>query len=123
MTRPLLLHMTLGIRWRTRYAAMYPDRVSDWLVLMHRFSIDLDEILLDPRVWHSTFTADADGCGRRERIYSIAYGMISPAIPPNPIEATRNFLRPPCAAGWDAGGFAQFTAFSQDAKDNESSSR
>src|SRR5882762_7479070 len=43
---------------------------------------------------------------------SIVYGMISPAIPPSP-------MRPPAQPGGMRAGFAQFTAFSQDAKDNK----
>jgi pimeloyl-ACP methyl ester carboxylesterase len=80
------------------YAATYPDKVER-LVVMDAPIPGIDpwsEILQSPGVWH--FTGD----------------------PGKPDEATRNFFAATYAQpGGMRAGFAQFAAFSQDAKDNK----
>jgi len=107
MTRPRLLHMTLGIRWRTRTPRCIQTGLSDWWYWDAPIpGIEpWNEILLDPRVWHFNFHGpDA------ERLVavvsastSIAYGMISPAIPPSPMRPPELFAATYAQPGGDAG--------------------
>jgi pimeloyl-ACP methyl ester carboxylesterase len=107
------------------YAAIYPDKVQR-LVVMDAPIPGIEpwsEILLNPRVWHFNFHGpDAERLvAGRERIYFDRIWNDFTADPSKPDEATRNFFAATYAQpGGMRAGFAQFTAFSQDAKDNKS---
>jgi len=80
------------------------------------------EILLFPKVWHFNFHGpDAERLvAGRERIYLDRIWNDFTGDPSKPDEATRNFFAATYAQpGGMRAGFAQFTAFSQDAKDNK----
>jgi uncharacterized RmlC-like cupin family protein len=80
------------------------------------------EILLNPGVWHFNFHGpDAERLvAGRERIYFDRIWNDFTGDPSKPDEDTRNFFAGTYAQpGGMRAGFAQFTAFSQDAKDNE----
>jgi pimeloyl-ACP methyl ester carboxylesterase/quercetin dioxygenase-like cupin family protein len=106
------------------YAATYPDKVEKLVV------IDAPipgigpwaEVLQNPGVWHFNFHGpDAERLvAGRERIYLDRIWNDFSADPAKPDEATRNFFAATYAQpGGMRAGFAQFTAFSQDAKDNK----
>ncbi len=105
------------------YAATYPDKVER-LVVMDAPIPGIEpwkEILLNPGVWHFNFHGpDAERLvAGRERIYLDRIWNDFTADPSKPDEATRNFFAATYAQpGGMRAGFAQFTAFSQDAKDN-----
>ena len=105
------------------YAALYPDRVQR-LVVMDAPIPGIEpwsEILLNPGVWHFNFHGpDAERLvAGRERIYFDRIWNDFSADPSKPDEATRNFFAATYAQpGGMRARFAQFTAFSQDAKDN-----
>jgi pimeloyl-ACP methyl ester carboxylesterase len=106
------------------YAAMYPDKVERLVVMDAPIPgiAPWNEVLLDPRVWHFNFHgADAERLVTgRERIYLDRIWNDFTADPSQPDEATRNFFVATYAQpGGMRAGFAQFTAFSQDAKDNK----
>jgi pimeloyl-ACP methyl ester carboxylesterase/uncharacterized RmlC-like cupin family protein len=106
------------------YAATYPDKVER-LVVMDAPIPGIEpwnEILLNPGVWHFNFHGpDAERLvAGRERIYFDRIWNDFTADPSKPDEATRNFFAATYAQpGGMRAGFAQFTAFSQDAKDNK----
>jgi pimeloyl-ACP methyl ester carboxylesterase len=106
------------------YAAMYPDKVER-LVVMDAPIPGIEpwnEILLNPGVWHFNFHGpDAERLvAGRERIYFDRIWNDFTGDPSKPDEATRNFFAATYAQpGGMRAGFAQFAAFSQDAKDNE----
>src|SRR5215470_10868308 len=106
------------------YAAIYPDKVER-LVVMDAPIPGIEpwnEILLNPGVWHFNFHGpDAERLvAGRERIYFDRIWNDFTADPSKPDEATRNFFAATYAQpGGMRAGFAQFTAFSQDAKDNK----
>src|SRR5437868_8990465 len=106
------------------YAATYPDTVER-LVVMDAPIPGIDpwnEILLNPGVWHFNFHGpDAERLVvGRERIYFDRIWNDFTGDPGKPDEATRNFFAATYAQpGGMRAGFAQFTAFSQDAKDNK----
>jgi pimeloyl-ACP methyl ester carboxylesterase len=106
------------------YAAMYPDKVER-LVVMDAPIPGIDpwnEILQSPGVWHFNFHGpDAEKLvAGRERIYLDRIWNDFTGDPAKPDEATRNFFTATYARpGGMRAGFAQFTAFSQDAKDNK----
>jgi Predicted hydrolases or acyltransferases (alpha/beta hydrolase superfamily) len=106
------------------YAAMYPDKVER-LVVMDAPIPGIEpwsEILQNPGVWHFNFRGpDAERLvAGRERIYFDRIWNDFSGDPGKPDEATRNFFTATYAqAGGMRAGFAQFTAFSQDAKDNK----
>jgi pimeloyl-ACP methyl ester carboxylesterase len=80
------------------------------------------EILQNPGVWHFNFHGpDAERLvAGRERIYFDRIWNDFTADPGKPDEGTRNFFAATYAQpGGMRAGFAQFTAFSQDAKDNK----
>ena len=106
------------------YAAIYPDKVEKLVVLDAPLpGIDpWSEILLYPAVWHFDFHGpDAERLvAGRERIYFDRIWNDLAADPRHPDEATRNFFTATYAQpGGMRAGFAQFTAFSQDATDNK----
>jgi pimeloyl-ACP methyl ester carboxylesterase/uncharacterized RmlC-like cupin family protein len=106
------------------YAATYPDKVER-LVVMDAPIPGIDpwsEILQNPGVWHFNFHGpDAERLvAGRERIYFDRIWNDFTADPGEPDDATRNFFAATYAQpGGMRAGFAQFTAFSQDAKDNK----
>ena len=106
------------------YAATYPEKVER-LVVMDAPIPGIEpwnEILLNPGVWHFNFHGpDAERLvAGRERIYFDRIWNDFTADPGKPDEATRNFFAASYAQpGGMRAGFAQFTAFSQDAKDNQ----
>jgi pimeloyl-ACP methyl ester carboxylesterase/uncharacterized RmlC-like cupin family protein len=105
------------------YAAMYPDKVER-LVVMDAPIPGIEpwkEILLNPGVWHFNFHGpDAERLvAGRERIYFDRIWNDFTGDLSKPNEATRNFFAATYAQpGGMRAGFAQFTAFAQDAKDN-----
>src|SRR5579863_1956993 len=106
------------------YAAIYPDKVER-LVVMDAPIPGIEpwnKILLNPGVWHFNFHGpDAERLvAGRERIYFDRIWDDFTGDPSEPDEATRNFFTATYAQpGGMRAGFAQFTAFSQDAKDNK----
>jgi pimeloyl-ACP methyl ester carboxylesterase len=106
------------------YAAMYPDKVER-LVVMDAPIPGIEpwnEILLNPGVWHFNFHGpDAERLvAGRERIYFDRIWNDFTGDPSKPDEPTREFFAATYAQpGGMRAGFAQFTAFSQDAKDNK----
>src|SRR5256712_12787593 len=106
------------------YAASYPDKAERL--------VDKDapipgiapwnEILLNPGVWHFNFHGpDAERLvAGRERIYFDRIWNDFTGDPGKPEEGNRNFFAAKYAqTGGMRAGFAQFTALSQDAKDNK----
>jgi len=119
--------MISGTWWRYAYAAMYPDKVERLVVMDAPIpeSIRGNEILLNPGVWHFNFHGpDAERLvAVGSASISTAYGMTlgrSGSTGRSHQKLLHSNLR---AAGGMRAGFAQFTAFSQDAKDNKKSSR
>lgn len=106
------------------YAAMYPDKVER-LVVMDAPIPGIEPwttILLNPGVWHFNFHGpDAERLvAGRERIYFDRIWNDFTGDPSKPDEDTRNFFAATYAQpGGMRAGFAQFTAFSTDAADNE----
>jgi pimeloyl-ACP methyl ester carboxylesterase len=106
------------------YAATYPNKVEK-LVVMDAPIPGIgpwDEIRLNPGVWHFNFHGpDAERLvAGRERIYFDRIWNDFTGDRSKPDEDTRNFFAATYAQpGGMRAGFAQFTAFSQDAKDNE----
>ena len=106
------------------YAATYPDKVER-LVVMDAPIPGIDpwtEILQNPGVWHFNFHGpDAERLvAGRERIYLDRIWNDFTGDPSKPDEATREFFTATYAVpGGMRAGFAQFAAFSQDAKDNK----
>ncbi|WP_394781859.1 alpha/beta fold hydrolase [Undibacterium sp.] len=106
------------------YAATYPDKVTR-LVVMDAPIPGIEpwkEILLNPGVWHFNFHGpDAERLvAGRERIYLDRIWNDFSASPDEPNGATRDFFAKTYARqGGMKAGFAQFAAFSQDAKDNQ----
>lgn len=106
------------------YAAMYPDKVER-LVVMDAPIPGIGpwaEILQNPGVWHFNFhgpEAERLVAGR-ERIYLDRIWNDFTGDRSEPDEATRNFFAATYAQpGGMRAGFAQFTAFAQDAADNK----
>jgi pimeloyl-ACP methyl ester carboxylesterase/quercetin dioxygenase-like cupin family protein len=106
------------------YAATYPEKVER-LVVMDAPIPGIDpwnEILQSPGVWHFNFHGpDAERLVQgREHIYFDRIWNDFTGDPSKPDEATRNFFAATYAQpGGMRAGFAQFSAFSQDAKDNK----
>src|SRR5580700_743239 len=106
------------------YAATYPQKVER-LVVMDAPIPGIDpwnEILQNPGVWHFNFHGpDAERLVQgRERIYFDRIWNDFTGDPSKPDEATRDFFTATYAQpGGMRAGFAQFSAFSQDAKDNK----
>jgi pimeloyl-ACP methyl ester carboxylesterase len=127
------------------YAAMYPDKVERLVVMDAPIpgiepwnEIEAEcgtylcarlKLLVNPGVWHFNFHGaypayPGPGAERlvagRERIYFDRIWDDFTGDPSKPDEATRNFFAATYALpGGMRAGFAQFTAFSQDAKDNK----
>src|SRR5580658_7632168 len=106
------------------YAATYPEKVERLAVMDAPIpGIDpWNEILQNPGVWHFNFHGpDAERLVQgRERIYFDRIWNDFTGDPSKPDEVTRNFFAATYAQpGGMRAGFAQFTAFSQDAADNK----
>ena len=126
------------------YAAMYPDKVKRLVVMdapipeiepwneteaeCRTYMCARMKILLNPGVWDFNFQFNFHGYGPdaerlvagRERIYFDRIWDDFTGDPSKPDEATRSFFAATYAQpGGMRAGFAQFTAFSQDAKDNK----
>ena len=126
------------------YAAMYPDKVKRLVVMdapipgiepwneteaeCSTYMCAKLKVLLNPGVWDVHFNFQFHGYGPaaervvagRERIYFDRIWDDFTGDPSKPDEATRNFFTATYAQpGGMRAGFAQFTAFSQDAKDNK----
>jgi len=120
------------------YAAMYPDKVKRLVVMdapipgiepwneieaeCRTYMCARLKLLLNLGVWHFNFHGpDAERwVAGRERIYFDRIWDDFTGDPSKPDEATRNFFAATYAQpGGMRAGFAQFTAFSQDAKDNK----
>jgi pimeloyl-ACP methyl ester carboxylesterase len=121
------------------YAAMYPDKVERLVVMdapipgiepwneieaeCRTYMCARLKLLLNPGVWDFNFHGYGRDAERlvagRERIYFDRIWDDFTGDPSKPDEATRNFFAATYALpGGMRAGFAQFTAFSQDAKDN-----
>ncbi|HWA94421.1 MAG TPA: alpha/beta fold hydrolase [Terracidiphilus sp.] len=120
---PVVAH-DIGNMVAYAYAATYPDKVER-LVVMDAPIPGIEpwnQILLNPGVWHFNFHGpDAERLVQgRERIYFDRIWNDFTGNPGQPDEATRNFFTATYAqSGGMRAGFAQFAAFSQDAKDNK----
>lgn len=119
---PVVAH-DIGNMVAYAYASIYPEKVER-LVVMDAPIPGIEpwsEILQNPGVWHFNFHGpDAERLvAGRERIYFDRIWNDFTADPGQPDEATREFFTATYAQpGGMRAGFAQFTAFSQDAKDN-----
>jgi pimeloyl-ACP methyl ester carboxylesterase len=106
------------------YAATYSDKVEK-LVVMDAPIPGIEpwsEILQNPGVWHFNFHGpDAERLVEgRERIYFDRIWNDFTGDPAKPDNETRDFFAATYAQpGGMRAGFAQFAAFSQDAKDNK----
>ena len=120
---PVVAH-DIGNMVAYAYAATYPDKVER-LVVMDAPIPGIEpwnEILQNPGVWHFNFHGpDAERLVQgRERIYFDRIWNDFTGNPGQPDEVTRNFFTATYAQpGGMRAGFAQFAAFSQDAKDNK----
>lgn len=122
--KTIVISHDIGIMVAYAYTATYPDKVEK-LVVMDAPIPGLgpwSDILQIPGVWHFNFHGpQAEQLVQgRERIYFDRIWNDFSGDPTKPDEATRNFFtssytRP----GGMRAGFAQFAAFSQDAKDNQ----
>lgn len=130
------------------YAAMYPDKVKRLVVMdapipgiepwneieaeCRNYMCTRMKILVNPGVWHFNFPhlftdpmvlhgPDPERLvAGRERMYFDGIWDDFTGDPSKPDEATRNFFAATYTLpGGMRAGFAQFTAFSQDAKDNK----
>jgi pimeloyl-ACP methyl ester carboxylesterase len=122
--RTLVVAHDIGNMVAYAYAATYPDKVER-LVVMDAPIPGIEpwnEILLNPGVWHFNFRGpDAERLVEgRERIYFDRIWNDFTADKSKPDEVTRNFFAATYARpGGMRAGFAQFAAFSQDARDNQ----
>src|SRR5580658_7115903 len=114
----------IGIMVAYAYAARYPDKLERLVVMDAPIPgvAPWDEIVRNPSLWHFSFHGlDAERLVQgRERIYLDRIWNDFTGDPTKPDEATRAYYAAQYAApGAMRAGFAQFTAFSQDVKDNE----
>jgi pimeloyl-ACP methyl ester carboxylesterase/uncharacterized RmlC-like cupin family protein len=106
------------------YAAMYPDKVER-LVVMDAPIPGIEpwnDIVQNPALWHFGFHGpDAERLvAGRERIYFDRIWNDFTGDRTRPDDPTRDFFAATYAqSGGMRAGFAQFTAFAQDAKDNQ----
>jgi pimeloyl-ACP methyl ester carboxylesterase len=122
--RVSLVSHDIGIMVAYAYAARYPDKVERLVVMDAPIPgiAPWDEIVRSPSLWHFSFHGpDAERLVQgRERIYLDRIWNDFTGDPTKPDEATRAFYAAQYAEpGAMRAGFAQFTAFSQDVKDNE----
>jgi pimeloyl-ACP methyl ester carboxylesterase len=114
----------IGIMVAYAYAARYPDKVERLVVMDAPIPgiAPWDEIVRNPALWHFSFHGpDAERLVEgRERIYLDRIWNDFSGDPAKPDEATRAYYASQYAQpGAMRSGFAQFTAFAQDAKDNK----
>ena len=119
-----LVSHDIGIMVAYAYAARYPDKVERLVVMDAPIPgiAPWDEIVRNPSLWHFSFDGpDAERLvAGRERIYLDRIWNDFTGDPTKPDEATRAYYAAQYAKpGAMRAGFAQFTAFSQDVKDNE----
>jgi pimeloyl-ACP methyl ester carboxylesterase/uncharacterized RmlC-like cupin family protein len=110
------------------YASMYPNQVESLTVMDAPLPgiAPWEEVIKSPGVWHFNFHGpDAERLvAGRERIYFDRIWDDFTGDPGQPDEATRDeFAAAYAVPGGMRAGFAQFTAFSQDAKDNQEFSK
>ena len=122
--RVSLVSHDIGIMVAYAYAARYPDKVERLVVMDAPIPgiAPWDEIVRNPSLWHFSFHGpDAERLVQgRERIYLDRIWNDFTGDPTKPDEATRAYYAAQYAEpGAMRAGFAQFTAFSQDVKDNE----
>jgi pimeloyl-ACP methyl ester carboxylesterase len=113
----------IGIMVAYAYTALHPDKVERLVVMDAPIPgvAPWDEIVRNPPLWHFNFRGpDAERLVRgRERIYLDRIWNDFTGDPTKPDEETRAYYAAQYAEpGAMPAGFAQFTAFSQDVKDN-----
>jgi pimeloyl-ACP methyl ester carboxylesterase len=114
----------IGIMVAYAYAARYPGKVERLVVMDAPIPgiAPWDEIVRSPALWHFGFHGpDAERLVEgRERIYLDRVWNDFTGDPTRPDEETRAYYAEQYAqTGAMRAGFAQFTAFSRDVKDNE----
>jgi pimeloyl-ACP methyl ester carboxylesterase len=114
----------VGIMVAYAYAAIYPDKVERLVVMDAPIPgiAPWDEIVRNPALWHFSFHGpDAERLVEgRERIYLDRIWNDFSGDPTKPDEETRAYYAAQYAQpGAMRAGFAQFTAFAQDAEDNK----
>src|SRR5947209_11563182 len=114
----------IGIMVAYAYAALYPDKVERLVVMDAPIPgiAPWDEIVRNPALWHFSFQGpDAERLVTgRERIYLDRIWNDFTGDPSKPDEATRACYAAQYAQpGAMRAGFAQFTAFAQDVRDNK----
>ena len=114
----------IGIMVAYAYAARYPDKVERLVVMDAPIPgiAPWNEIVGNPQLWHFGFHGpDAERLVEgRERIYLDRIWNDFTGDPTKPDEETRAYYAEQYAQpGAMRAGFAQFTAFAQDARDNE----
>jgi pimeloyl-ACP methyl ester carboxylesterase len=114
----------IGIMVAYAYSALYPDKVERLVVMDAPIPgiAPWDQIVLNPALWHFSFHGpDAERLVKgRERIYLDRIWNDFTGDPKRPDEDTRNYYAEQYAQpGAMRAGFAQFTAFAQDAEDNK----
>jgi pimeloyl-ACP methyl ester carboxylesterase len=114
----------IGIMVAYAYAARYPDKVERLVVMDAPIPgiAPWNEIVGNPALWHFGFHGpDAERLVEgRERIYLDRIWNDFTGDPTQPDEETRAYYAAQYAQpGAMRAGFAQFTAFAQDVKDNE----
>ena len=114
----------IGIMVAYSYAARYPDTVERLVVMDAPIPgiAPWDDIVRNPALWHFSFHGpDAERLVEgRERIYLDRIWNDFSGDPTKPDEATRAYYAEQYAQpGAMRAGFAQFTAFAQDAEDNK----
>jgi pimeloyl-ACP methyl ester carboxylesterase len=122
--RTSIVSHDIGIMVAYAYAARYPDKLERLVVMDAPIPgiAPWDEIVRNPLLWHfSVHGIDAERLVQgRERIYLDRIWNDFTGDPTKPDEATRAYYAAQYAEpGAMRAGFAQFTAFSQDVKDNE----
>ena len=122
--RTSIVSHDIGIMVAYAYAARYPDKLERLVVMDAPIPgiAPWDEIVRNPSLWHFSFHGpDAERLVQgRERIYLDRIWNDFTGDPTKPDEDTRAYYSAQYAEpGAMRAGFAQFTAFSQDVKDNE----
>lgn len=122
--RTSIVSHDIGIMVAYAYAARYPAKVERLVVMDAPIPgiAPWDDIVRNPALWHFSFHGtDAERLVEgRERIYLDRIWNDFTGDPTKPDEATRAYYAAQYAEpGAMRAGFAQFTAFSEDVKDNE----
>ena len=122
--RASIVSHDIGIMVAYAYAARYPDKVEKLVVMDAPLPgvAPWDEIVRNPALWHFSFNGpDAERLVEgRERIYLDRIWNDFTGDPSKPDELTRAYYAAQYAqSGAMRAGFAQFTAFAQDAEDNK----